>query len=126
MKRMKGHRQSPDGENKPAVAAPRPDAEQPVSFRPTIDIPANGAAECSDEAGWAAKNKRRGMLIHKQFSEGLMPSEEEELRQLQAEMADYLDQVAPISFEVLEELEAVARRVARAADPNESAETTSG
>jgi hypothetical protein len=64
-----------------------------------------------DDGQWELKNERRGFLIDKQFAEGLNPAEAAELCQLQAEIASYLARVAPISFEAVEALEAVARRI---------------
>jgi hypothetical protein len=78
-----------------------------------------------DQAEWVLKNKRRGLLIKKQRSEGLIPPEARELRQLQTETARHLDQVAPISFEALEELEAIARRITPVTDVSHASERRS-
>jgi hypothetical protein len=63
------------------------------------------------EAEWDRKNLRRSQLIHKEFSTGLTPVEEKELNELQAELARMLDDIAPISFDVVDELAATVRRV---------------
>jgi hypothetical protein len=59
----------------------------------------------------ALKNARRVFLIHRKSSQGLTPAEVVELEQLQAEMDRYVDEIAPVSFEVLETFEEHARRI---------------
>jgi hypothetical protein len=63
------------------------------------------------EDEWDRKNLRRSQLIHKEFSTGLTPVEEKELNELQAELARMLDDIAPISFDVVDELAAAVRRI---------------
>lgn len=67
------------------------------------------------EEDWAVTNRRRIALIVKQFTEGLGPDEEGELQQLQAQADRYLDEVAPLPFEHLRDLE--ERACLPAADP---------
>ena len=81
------------------------------SVRAASKAQENNERAGQDDGQWELKNERRGFLIDKQFAEGLNPAEEAELRQLQAEIASHLAQVAPISFEAVEALEAVARRI---------------
>jgi hypothetical protein len=59
----------------------------------------------------ALKNARRVFLIHRKSSQRLTPAEAVELDQLQAEMDRYVDEIAPVSFEVLETFEEHARRI---------------
>jgi hypothetical protein len=63
------------------------------------------------EDEWDRKNVRRSQLIRKEFSTGLSPDEESELKQLQAELEKALDAIAPISFEVVDELAEAVRQV---------------
>ena len=54
---------------------------------------------------WAPANQRRIQLLRKRRShEGLSPTEQAELGQLEDLTRRYLDAVAPISFEVIEDL----------------------
>lgn len=59
----------------------------------------------------ALKNARRVFLIHRKSSHGLTPVEVLELEQLQAEMDRCVDEITPVSFEVLEAFEERARRI---------------
>lgn len=64
------------------------------------------------QADWAVRNSRRFSLIARQFSQGLDPDEEVELRELQAEADRYLDEAAPLPFQHLEKLEERVRLLA--------------
>jgi hypothetical protein len=63
------------------------------------------------EDEWDRKNLRRSQLIQKEFSAGLTPAEERELNELQAELGRKLDDIAPISFDVVDELAAAVRQI---------------
>jgi hypothetical protein len=66
----------------------------------------------NDDEQWILRNKRRIYLINKRFESSLTAGEAVELEQLQADMARYLDAVAPLPIHTLERFEEYARQIA--------------
>ncbi len=62
------------------------------------------------EARWESLEKRRRDLIEKEAGDGLDEEERNELEALQKETGQFLNLVAPLPFEVLEQFEERARR----------------
>jgi hypothetical protein len=73
-----------------------------------------------DREQWVLKNKRRVYLINKRIGGHSTAAEDAALRQLQADMARYLDAVAPLPIQALERLAERVRLIAR--DPNQQKE----
>jgi hypothetical protein len=67
------------------------------------------------EDAWARRNQRRLSLIEKKYTKGLSPAEEAELARLQADLAEHLRTEAPLPFDALRSLEALAE--AASTDP---------
>jgi hypothetical protein len=57
---------------------------------------------------WTRKNQRRLHLIDRKYTGGLTSAEQAELACLQESLASHLDAVAPLPFDALERLEALA------------------
>jgi len=68
----------------------------------------------------AASNRRRIELIDKELAEELSPAEDAELRRLQADMDRYLDTLAPLPFDQLQQLEESARHEALPTPPQDN------
>ena len=74
---------------------------RPVTRRP----PSRRRAEPELPRSWTPANERRVQLLQKgRTRDGLSPAEEAELEQIKDLTRRYLDVVAPISFEVIEDL----------------------
>jgi hypothetical protein len=68
-------------------------------------------AELQRDEEWAVKDRRRSELINKKYTAGLDLDEQQALDQLQAELEQRLDEIAPVSFEVVEAMEEVIRAI---------------
>ena len=66
---------------------------------------------------WTMKNRRRLYLIDRKYAAGLATAEEAELSDLQAALAGHLEAVAPLPFDALERLEALAGTTAPDQEP---------
>jgi hypothetical protein len=69
---------------------------------------------------WEALNKRRVELIEKEADAGLSEEELSELEAIQKEIGRYLNIIAPLPFEVLEQFEERARRAGIRLDDEEA------
>ena len=74
------------------------------------------AGQSSDD--WDRLNRRRLLLIEKRARDGLETVEQNELDQLQAEAATYVDALAPLPFAALDQFERQARAIIEA-DPKD-------
>jgi hypothetical protein len=70
----------------------------------------DGDRESARTQEWARNNRRRIGLINRELDGGLSATEQPELRQLQAELDQYLDQRWPLPFDRLPEAREAARR----------------
>jgi hypothetical protein len=65
-------------------------------------------------------NRRRGALLDRKYGQGLSPTEEAELAQLQDAMHRYIDRVAPLPLEAARRLhQEVLQKAAHAQDTNQ-------
>jgi hypothetical protein len=67
--------------------------------------PARQARPTAKRSGWnEAKNARRFALIDKEIAGTITPAETDELANLQREVDDYLDRVAPLPLDAVRDL----------------------
>jgi hypothetical protein len=86
--------------------------EHPRTHRRYVIVPADDDVPCSPGPGsssrsgeWTeSKNVRRFALIDKEIAGQLKPAEAEELAQLECEMDDFLQRVAPLPLEAMRTL----------------------
>ena len=83
------------------LAVDAPDAVTPLELSGEGSKTARAMAQTS----WQAQNKRRVALIRQQTQRALKPDEQSELALLQNEASRRINEVFPLPFDMLDELE---------------------
>ena len=88
-----------------SVEDPRTHKLYMIVYADEYESPAQQPESATAQSGWTeVKNARRFALVDKEIAGTLTPAESKELANLQREVDDYLDRVAPLPLDAVRDL----------------------